>query len=447
MRPEDFDKRLNQKLGELNPAFKETDWIRLSKKLNSNKSNKAAYFYKFRYVLLAMLIVTVLGIAYQQNLFDFKPWNSNIEVKSNAGQNLELAAVPVDLNQSLTSTNTIIGQSNAIAKEQKQSQVFSPKPSVFSGMHSTKTRNSAVHEKNPDANLYSAKTQKTNLPPTESTFNALLNTTLSAENLKSNNQEAGIEFENQSTLHSNQDVTRSSKDLKSTQEMLSIEKLACKDINVLNSTETKPKAKLKPMQGIKPNYWLVGAVSLITERHVNVGIGFEKKTNKNISFSSGLVFQNYFQQSFSDQGDFANTTEEEFTNLIKPRHSKSSDFTNIRIKSQDLLLPLQLKYYFPFNTQYAAFVTGGIQLTLKSKTILDFDYISWDTNTEMVEVDFDQASNRATLINHFVIGIGLQREFRNISCQASVLLQKNNTNQAHIAKMEPAFQIGLYYKL
>ena len=203
----------------------------------------------------------------------------------------------------------------------------------------------------------------------------------------------------------------------------------------------------KFIEAIHSFKYSIGALTLLTEKHFNQGIAFELKTKKYISFSTGLIRQAYFEQAYSDTYSFSETTADEFSDLIKPRHSRSENIRNIRINSREWLLPLQLKYYLPFSSKYAAYFSGGIQLTLSSRVSMDFEYLSYVTQQVMSENDFDQASNRSTLINQFNLGSGIQRSFNKLNCQLGISLQKNNSNQSFISKYEPAVQFGLFYKI
>lgn len=85
------------------------------------------------------------------------------------------------------------------------------------------------------------------------------------------------------------------------------------ELNPLEN-EFKPKLNAKFIKAVHSFKYSVGALALLTEKHFNQGIAFELKTKKYISFSTGLMRQAYFEQSYSDTYSFSKPLQMNFLN-------------------------------------------------------------------------------------------------------------------------------------
>lgn len=469
MRPEDFDKRVQQKLEDINPVFNEQDWIRLSQKMNSR--NTPGLFTKRIGIILLLLMLVFFGTWMSlkwtpgipgSNKQQIDKGNHTPVIMANESKSVDDVfsnksnPTTSEYNKSLEDETLDHSLSNKNIAKQKTITASKTKASTFN-----KRKHSTIfnEDKNNVKSYYNAErvnsVAKSNIAA-ENTLNnvkhadgfptRLNNSTLSNPSDKvalGNYSEKipGVSLTNEPLLEENKSLGAIA------QSKLVVEPIQIPINNVSFQDELLLKFPLKPSAGFKPHKWTVGVTGLVTNSHWNTGLVFEIKTKKNISFGSGLVLQKYFKQTYLDQNDFSATNEAEFTEMIKPRYSKSISFTDIKIESMDILLPLNLKYYIPLSTRAAMFATGSMQLALYSKTSLGFQYLDYDTPGPMLESDFNQPSNSSSLINHFNIGVGFQTEFKNIICQTSFLLQKNNNNQPHIAKMDLAGQFSIFYKL
>ncbi|HEX5625470.1 MAG TPA: hypothetical protein VFX48_05605, partial [Saprospiraceae bacterium] len=400
MKAEDFDKRIRQRMEELNPVFNERDWSRLNRKMQTEPAKRSRVGL---WLLLVLLVGSGVGLAYQwsvQKDGDRSPAPQNKAVTPQAAIAIEQPKADgirenekqtgiignsgnnraASGNQALVSGQTGINRTTGKANSPSGRMIPSPETMGSNSLSTGKTPTS-----DPKSGVYGGEQNHQDGDLSDA-----------AVPLFTGSEEATVFFE----TAPNPAIAEGS----------SVAGLATLPGMAEFSTAPKrlTRAKLKP--GVRPSKWLAGAVTAATAKHLNTGLAFEIKTNKNIAFSSGLLRQDYFDQRYSDQLAFSNSTEGDLGDLIRPRHSKSLDITDITIKSVDWIMPLQLKYYRPFSTRYAAFASAGLQLTLKSKTTLDFDFVNYDTQLEMSESDFDQPSNRSTLINHFTCALGVQRE-------------------------------------
>lgn len=442
MKPEEFDHRLNQKLDELHPVFEERDWNRFYAKYQSQSQVGAKYSSKKKYLLLLLLLFFTLGVAYQMNAFQ---WVQGLWNRQNAISNPVMATTKIPTSKPLT-TKDLSGTSQAelptkngvadavhsIANSNSDSKV---NESIQKHSNASSTIFNSTETLNKNKNIKSEQNSN-KLAFTHAINNQSFTTNNSAEFATSLNKgEPNSELNAETIILENPKQT--------TEELLFMENLDAGPLAI----DFKPDLNAKFIEAIHSFKYSIGALTLLTEKHFNQGIAFELKTKKYISFSTGLIRQAYFEQAYSDTYSFSETTADEFSDLIKPRHSRSENIRNIRINSREWLLPLQLKYYLPFSSKYAAYFSGGIQLTLSSRVSMDFEYLSYVTQQVMSENDFDQASNRSTLINQFNLGSGIQRSFNKLNCQLGISLQKNNSNQSFISKYEPAVQFGLFYKI
>jgi len=448
MKPEEFDHRLNQKLDDLHPVFEERDWNRFYAKYQSQSTQVEAKSSNRKYLLLLLLLLFSIGVAYQMNAFQWlnSKWNAqnpvtipvmaessqkSIEQKksnSNLGSKSMLQAdalVNLNINETKSSDKSEISKQIAttIKRESNNSTQTTLNSNLTAANNSNIQKGDQIHQA--INQIISVQGSENSL--SKKTLNNLINNESEKEN------SVGL-IEMGLTVNGK---------IMFVDELNFLENL---EISPL-ANEFKPKLNTKFIEAVHSFKYSVGALALLTEKHFNQGIAFELKTKKYISFSTGLMRQAYFEQSYSDTYSFSETTADEFSELIKPRHSRSENIRNIRINANEWLLPLQLKYYLPFSSKYAAYFSGGIQLTLSSRVRMDFDYTSYITQEMMSENDFDQASNRATLINQFNIGTGIQRSFNKLNCQLGLSLQKNNSNQSFISKYEPALQFGVFYKI
>lgn len=454
MRPEEFDHRLQQKLDELNPSFNEKDWIRLSKKM---KRDKTPLLFINRYGMILLLIsFAILGSWLTYHWMISTPSSQN---------EIENSAVPIQIakvseahenDYSKIASTTSTTDPLSIAKntvETSSTSLTNTNSAVQNKYRNTRTQNSGTHEVH-DARRSTHINQKIQNNTSENlTFqNAIGVTDLkSGENVHQTNLSSNVEDPDgagQNSSLANHDIRNSIQESSENQisALSVVEPVQMLAVEGISFNSKAIKGRIKPVAGFKTHKWIVGTTGLVAASHVNPGIAFEIKTKKNISFGSGLVVQKYLEQRYRDQTEFSAENASDFTELIRPRHSKSVSFSDIKINSTDVLLPLNLKYYFPLNSKFALFANASMQLTLHSKTSLDFQFVTLE-NLVMNETDFEQASNSATLINHFTLGAGIQREFRNFIFQTSFQLQKNNSNQPHITKQEMVGQIGVFYKL
>jgi hypothetical protein len=456
MRPEEFDHRLQQKLDELNPVFNEQDWIRLSNKM---KRNKSPFFFMNRNGMILLLISLLLvGSWMTYHWVSSAPEKQNQNPVQPSDVQLQIANVTEDHEKNLSDKGSIVNPNNTSANQNNSSKAPESKFSKTNSSTQNKfkdhqlkrlnttTANATKNVSSSEKQLQSNSTehlltqnlhQESNGNSFEVKPQSSLESSMVDQNIKDQNSSA-TDSENQNSIHESSVNQLAENSEVPPIQMLSIEGIRFDDKAV--------NGRIKPAAGFKTHKWIVGATGLVAASHVNPGIAFEIKTKKNISFGSGLVIQKYLEQQYRDQNEFTAENASDFTELIRPRHSKSVSFSDIKINSTDILLPLNLKYYFPLNSRFALFANASMQLTLASNTSLDFQFVS-QQNVVMNETDFEQASNSATLINHFSIGAGIQREFRNFIFQTSFQLQKNNSNQPHITKQEIVGQIGVFYKL
>lgn len=447
MKPEEFDHRLNQKLDELHPVFEEKDWNRFYAKYQSQSTRVEAKSSNRKYLLLLLLLLFSIGVAYQMNAFQMLKGFLKT-------QEPVVSPILTEIKPSASDQQIVQGIENASAEE-KLTNTNEQTSSVSTNMQEASAQQNQTIDKNLNRNQSNQFSQNQNVD-----LNNLKNT--SKSNIKSSEAASGISSNESFTnnpaalLPTNSasdavnmgngilEITACSKN--GIQQVSEVSLLDNLELNPLKN-EFKPKLNAKFIEAVHSFKYSIGALTLLTEKHFNQGIAFELKTKKYISFNTGLIRQSYFEQSYSDTYSFSETTADEFSELIKPRHSRSENIRNIRINATEWLLPLQLKYYLPFSSKYSAYFSGGIQLTLSSRVRMDFDYLSYVTQQEMSENDFDQASNRATLINQFNLGTGIQRSFNKLNCQLGVNLQKNNSNQSFINKYEPGIQLAVFYKI
>lgn len=448
MKPEEFDHRLNQKLDELHPVFEERDWNRFYGKYQAQSAKVETKSSNRKYLLLLLLLLFSIGVAYQMNAFQWlhSKWNTQNPVAIPVLVESSQKSIEQQKSNSNLESNPML-EGDALVNTTVDETKLSDKPEISNQAKTTnKTESSNSTKTTLNTNLTAANNSNiqkahqiqqsiNHIPSVQGSENPLQENKINNLIIK----EQAIE----NTVGIQENVVIECGKIKFIDELNFLENL---EISPLIN-EFKPKLNTKFIKAVHSFKYSVGALALVTEKHFNQGIAFELKTKKYISFSTGLIRQAYFEQAYSDSYSFSETTADEFSDLIKPRHSRSENIRNIRINAREWLLPLQLKYYLPFSSKYAAYFSGGIQLTLSSRVSMDFEYLSYVTQQVMSENDFDQASNRATLINQFNLGTGIQRSFHKLNCQLGVSLQKNNSNQSFISKYEPGIQLGLFYKI
>ena len=401
MKTEEFDSRLRQKFKQFEPAFDGRDWERFERKMKANdesKNRKGLWL-----LLLLAIFLGGAGVAY--SWYQSKVSNENNEIKG------PIAALPSE-----SPADTVMSHESIKVEA-------SLTPIVKSEDHS-------VSNSLPQQKLHKRKgnTQQVQRQDLRYIDNPLVPS--SVDNASSENNAL------QST------IDPPSTHISEFNEIESMDKLPTIGLHSINY-DSYTKSELKPCAMVKPSAWSAGPVLLYTKSHQSFGAIIERKANSNIRIGAGLLYQNYNEQEYINQTAFEAVNQVEFVELAKPRHSTSEDFQNIRIKSSDFLLPVYLKYMYPFGTSSAAFITGGVQFTLSSKTLLDFDYLNYDTNQYITESDLNQSSNSATLINNFVMGLGYQKKWLNL--QLSAIYQKSNNHQVHIPVSDIGIQTSVSY--
>jgi hypothetical protein len=449
MRPEEFDKRFQEKLDEFNPVFNEQDWIRLSEKMK--RRNSSGFFTRRNGLILLLLFSLLMGTWMTMNWPSIWPDTDKPNRDIKTEQSIPIADV---LESKSDNASDEITESSTLGKKVNSHEVNSSLTKAESpSLNSLKSNNniqsseksfSKKFKKQNTSNQFAAGPSMPINNEKELIAEEKVTTNTSHElGLKSVTKENELVQQSQAANHPNKNEDNEGELRES---ISSVEGMEVLDLSGLNLPE-RQHLKFKLLKGWKPNKWIIGVTALGTANHVNTGLAFEMKTNKNISFGSGLVMQNYHTQNYLNEIEFSEETDAEFTELIKPRYSKSISFSNIQIKSMDILVPLTLKYYIPLDIKYSLFFNAGVQLTMYSKTSLTFDYLNYDPPTSGIENDFDQPSNSATLINHFSLGAGIQRDFGKAIFQMGFSYQKNNSNQPQISKQELAGQVGIFYKL
>ncbi len=403
MKTEEFDSRLRQKFKQFEPAFDGRDWERFERKMKANdesKNRKGLWL-----LLLLAIFLGGAGVAY--SWYQSKVSNENNEIKG------PIAALPSE------------SPADTVMSHESNKVEASLTPIVKSEDHS-------VSNSLPQQKLHKRKgnTQQVQRQDLRYIDNPLVPS--SVDNASSENNAL------QST------IDPPSTHISEFNEIESMDKLPTIGLHSINY-DSYTKSELKPCAMVKPSAWSAGPVLLYTKSHQSFGAIIERKANSNIRIGAGLLYQNYNEQEYINQTAFEAVNQVEFVELAKPRHSTSEDFQNIRIKSSDFLLPVYLKYMYPFGTSSAAFITGGVQFTLSSKTLLDFDYLNYDTNQYITESDLNQSSNSATLINNFVLGLGYQKKWLNLQWELSAIYQKSNNHQVHIPVSDIGIQTSVSY--
>lgn len=414
MKTEDFDTRLRQKLGHFEPSFDEGDWKRFQHKLNAkdNRNDRKAWLW----FMLAALTLGSGGAVYS--------W-----YKAHDTPKVEANDLP---------------SSRPIA-DVKSDRV-----------QSTETLENASESKTTDArsNLAASDGQGTDAQKR----NVHRNFMPSRSNAKHLNQQDLVAGQNQvvttlatltkedeqiSTAHATDETVAIAASVGMDETVpfgppvlspLTQQHIAAVDNSLLKLKKTPTRSK-----------WSTGPSLLYAKSHQTYGWVIERNANGNIAIGSGLVYQQYKEQEYINQKAFEDANQVEFTELAKPRHSTAEDFQNIQIQSYDVLLPLYLKYLRPLSSSSAAFVSAGVQFTLHSKTLLNFDYLNYDTNQYITESDLDQSSNRATLMNNFIFNLGYQRKWLGLQWEISGFYQKSNNHQVHIPAQDLGVQTTVSY--
>lgn len=403
MKTEEFDSRLRQKFKQFEPAFDGHDWERFERKMKANgesKNRKGLWLILFLAVLLGGA-----GVAYS--------WYQNKVSNEN---------------------NVIHGPIAVLPGESPSDKAMSPKCITVEASLTPKDKN--------DDNPGSTTVPQQKLPKRKGTTQQVQGQDLSyiADPLVPTSVD--VTSSENSAIQSTVDPSGSP--IRETNEIESMDKLPTIGLHFI-TYDSYAKSDLKPSVMVKPTVWSAGPVLLYTKSHQSFGAIVERKANSNIRIGAGLLYQNYNEQEYINQKAFEAVNQVEFVELAKPRHSTSEDFQNIRIKSSDVLLPVYLKYIYPFSTSSSAFITGGVQFTLSSKTLLDFDYLNYDTNQYITESDLNQSSNSATLINNFVLGLGYQKKWLNLQWELSAIYQKSNNQQVHIPVSDIGIQTSVSY--
>lgn len=423
MKTNEFDSRIKQGLENLNPVFNEQDWIRLQTKMNTAVDRKPV---RSRYLLILLLLFAGLGAG----VLAWSISGSRSGNGHNTNQQI-LASEDVDNGDVMVEKTAVIENKN------KASEIKNA--STDNSRNSFKVQNNASGKMPFDELMNRSKTEKNDTPS---------GTEMQWSTKTPDHSGLSDESKNIALLNlKNAEVIQMSgtEERAKTIESGSIPSLMVKKIQS-NKTKGNALNKLvKVKSGPEVSRWSAGIAGLITGSHYSGGLAVQMAVNKNISLRSGLMNQRFFAQTYQDEQVFVDENDFEFTELAKPRHSRSTNFSNIRVNSSDWVMPLELKYTHPLSFNTSLYFSGGLQLTLKSKTELDFEYKAYDTNQDMSEFDFVQASNNATLMNNFCLGLGWQYTLRNLQYQIGVIYQKNNSNLPLLAKKEIGLMAGLSY--
>lgn len=422
MKTNEFDSRIKQGLEGLSPVFNEQDWIRLQTKMNTGVERSSG---RSRYLLILLLLCAGLGVGVLA--WSFSGSKSGI---SNNNRKQILASENSDFSENTTGGSSVTineslvnGKINTSA-ETKQSNSYKKPNDSYSEVKFSELNN---HNKSKNNKALSG-------TEIEMSTNATHGSVVEKENIALLNSRSSELIRITGTGESSKSI-----------ELSSIPSLMLTKIQSDKKRTNALNKLVKVKAGPEVSRWSAGIVGLVTRSHYSGGLAVQMAVNKNISLRTGLMNQQFFAQNYQDEQIFEDENDFEFTELAKPRHSKSSDFTNIRVNSADWVLPMELKFTQPLTFNSALYFSGGIQLTLKSKTALDFEYNAYDTNQQMNESDFEQASNNATLINNFILGAGWQYTLHRFQYHVGLVFQKNNSNLPLLAKKEIGLMAGLSY--
>lgn len=410
MRVEDFDSKLRQKISHIEPDFQEKDWLRFQQRLQAGARRPWK-----RYLLLLLLLISVGGIAYTY-------W---MQMPEGA--------------QKVSKLNPVI------LANKPEANATLEQPVVSDPVRSESFRDSGPNHQSEAKSTIGKKVKsldrKKNIDRNDLVHNSV---DQSAAPHSNNNaiQDSQEPLENNVVLMENH-----SENVSGLQAELWTQKLQLISpatlISEKNDATVQP--DLKILKHGRITKWTAGLSLIAAKEHASFGVLVERKTNSNISFRSGMLYQNFFEKEYQNDIDFKEDNQVAFTEIAKPRHSTSESFSNIRIKSSEVVCPLELKYTIPLSSKTAAFVFGGVQLTVQSKTVLDFDYLNHFTNQYLSENGLDQAANSSTLINNFGLGAGIQRSFGGLQWSVAGVLQKSNSNLPHIAKNTWGLQGGVSF--
>ncbi len=427
MKTEEFDSIFKQKLDTLNPEFQEKDWLRLQMKMQGRNRKIAAYLTR---ILLGLLALAFMGAAIWF-MRDSRPASTNEQLNNTGNKSVQVFATELPAGSS---------QENVAAAGDL------PESATASG-HFSKSQSAAGFSQLVNAHKTLQK-NPVHIAAADELDSASAERSLSTKNAKESGRKNEADESSFLTPSAPESAeTHADKQLiKSADEQVKSLPVTTTSFLVSKSELTDHSfSTMKALKGQAISRWKAGIGFLITQSHYTAGVRAEMRLNNNISLQSGIMQQHFFLQEYSNQLEFESDHSVEFNELAIPRHSKTTEFTNIRIHSTDWVMPLEFKYTYPFSTSASIYLSGGLQLSLKSKTLLDFDYLSYDTNELLKETGLDQAYNSATLINNFIFGIGYQRNFRKLSAQIGCIYQKNNSNLPSLSKKDWGLQAAISY--
>jgi len=414
MKTEDFDTRLRQRLGHFEPSFDEGDWKRFQHKLNAkeNRNDRKAWLW----FMLAALTLGSGGAVYS--------WYKAQDTPKVEAHDLSSSRPIADVKSDRVQSTESLEDAGATKTTDARTNLSA------SGARGKHAPERIIHRNFMPARSNAKHLDQQDLIAGQNQHVAELATMTKKDEQLATAQTTDEPAAFAATVGMDETVPFGPPALSPLTQL----HLAAVDKSLLKLKKTTTRSK-----------WSTGPSLLYAKSHQTYGWVIERNANGNIAIGSGLVYQQYKEQEYINQKAFEDANQVEFTELAKPRHSTAEDFQNIRIQSYDVLLPLYLKYLRPLGSSSAAFVSAGVQFTLHSKTLLNFDYLNYDTNQYITESDLDQSSNRATLMNNFIFNLGYQRKWLGLQWEISGFYQKSNNHQVHIPAQDLGVQTTVSY--
>jgi hypothetical protein len=422
MSAEIFDKKLSEKLEQIQPGYSASKWVAFSKGLPQKNSDK-------RWILpiLALLLLLFSGYTAYQNF----ALRNKIEANENE---LALYQNQVNVNEKLTTEiQNLEAQKNqvVVSNESKKNQEILELQNQILALKNKLLNNEVKLQKIALARTKSSPAIAVNNEPANviSDFKTTKHVEKKAANLnevakdelaKEKQNDAIVLIEVNSAKSSNEHIVKDTIYLP----------------RKVDSTETEKVPNLKKIASIsksnKYDIWM-GASSSISRNNWSWGGLLEIQFFKHIKASLGLESANSKDGDFRDENEFQNRTNRNFRDKFKHGIPPNIAVRNIHSENSSIQLPIQVGYQFNIGNHWGIMPFAGMRLNLSNQNNTEYSFI--DINGESKSSSILEPQDNS-IMNNFSLGVAASYTWRRLvfrlepniqySLERSYLLMKHD---------------------
>ncbi len=434
MRDEQFDKKISEKLNEIEPIFREADWSRLNAKLRPELAPAHAPNAFMRYSKpFAYAAAALIGVLVYQNVVQQRE-NEQIRLEvAQLKQRVEAVKAGTTPDVNLNEKNNVSQQDDAVNVVKNHQAVELNAARLTQNSRQQTVRN---QQENGGKNI------KNSPPPSISTnLKANLATDLKEKNTIQHDNKVEIKnnFNNivtneivkkEENLNASKTVETSSNDSKSVdnsgitnlKNVYSVNSLPILLAMPLSDNAAKlapptmamPILPLRKYQNFHRSFG-IGIAASAGERIGSLGLTVGWQFSSNFSLNLGIESMEITRGRFDNDDDFRRKTRRDFRGLFEQGVPPTTQIKSIEFRSKFWQLPIALQYRTPRFKGFSVVASAGLSLNLDNENRFNYEYQT--PNASDATATLRQPDQMVGIVDNVSVGLGVQKEWRRLTLQ------------------------------